>query len=147
MKHNTNSNEPKNATANGPSMNNGTEGAKKSSAKGPRPQTNGHNKPQALDFWMTLDILANRWHWLAIGAIIFGGGFFYLGTNLIKEKFTASGELRRVEAPDFFKAAPTSPETFAALIRSPELLNQVGEHADPPMLGEQLVKCSPNIGG
>jgi len=90
---------------------------------------------------MALDILANRWHWLAVGAIIFAGGFFYLGSNLIKEKFTASGELRRIDEPEFFKKTPTSPDTFAALICSPELLNEVGQHADPPMLGEQLAKC------
>src|SRR6266850_2252239 len=102
---------------------------------------NGHSEPQKLDFWVAMDILANRWHWLAVGGILIAGLFFYLGSNLIKEKFTATGTLRRTEIPEFFKTTPTSPETFAALIRSPALLRRVGEKADPPMLGEDLGKC------
>ena len=102
---------------------------------------NGHSQPQKLDFWVAMDILAKRWHWLAIGGILLAGTFFYLGSNLIKERFTASGVLRRTDLPAFFTSTPTSPETFAALIRAPALLQRVGEKADPPMLGEDLGKC------
>ena len=101
----------------------------------------GTPKGQVLDFWTTLDILANRWHWLAIGGIILAGAFFYLGSNLIKDKWTAKAQLRRNDIPEPFKANPTSPETFAALIRAPELLRKVAEKADSPMLAEDIAKC------
>src|SRR6187401_3051291 len=112
MKQNTNPNETWSGGAAEPAAGNPSEDAKRPSDKAARAQRNGHSEPHKLDFWMTLDILANRWHWLAIGGILFAGAFFYLGTNLIKEKFTANGQLRRMETPEFFKAAPTSPETF-----------------------------------
>src|SRR4051812_34808987 len=114
---------------------------KNGSANGSRYQANGHPAPERLDFWAALDIFANRWHWLAVGAILLAGGFFYLGSNLIKEKFTAAGQLRRTETPEFFKSTATSPETFAALIRSPDLMREVGQQADPPISGEDLTKC------
>src|SRR4051812_24345007 len=72
-------------------------------------------KSQSLEFWTALDILANRWHWLAIGGIVLAGAFFYLGSNLIKDKWTASAQLMRNNIPEPFKATPTSPETFSAL--------------------------------
>lgn len=100
----------------------------------------GNPKGQVLDFWTALDILANRWHWLAIGGIILAGAFFFLGSNLIKDKWTATAQLRRNDMPEPFKANPTSPETFAALIRAPELLRKVAEQADPPMMAEDLAR-------
>jgi protein involved in polysaccharide export with SLBB domain/capsular polysaccharide biosynthesis protein len=106
-------------------------------AKAPAP---GTPKGQVLDFWTALDILANRWHWLAIGGILLAGVFFYLGSNLIKDKWTATAQLRRNDLPEPFKANPTSPETFAALIRAPELLRKVAESADPPMMAEDLAR-------
>src|SRR3954464_9975915 len=142
MKQNTNANvnEPQTPPA-GMTAKNAAEELKKPAPVQFRAQAPGPPPAQKLDMWVTLDILANRWHWLAVGGIIFAGLFFYLGQNLIKEKFTATGQLRRTETPEFFKSTPTTPETFAALIRSPDLLRQVGAQADPPLGAEDLGKC------
>ena len=97
--------------------------------------------PKPLDFWIALDILLQRWYWLALGAILCAAGFFYLGSKVVKPKFTASAQLLRSETPEFFKASQLTPETFSGLIKSPELLRKVGEQAKPPLSPERLIKC------
>jgi uncharacterized protein involved in exopolysaccharide biosynthesis len=143
MKQNTDANESSGASK-GANPNNPAEEFKKSSVNGngSHYQKNGHSTPAALNFWIALDVLANRWHWMAVGGILLAGTFFYLGSNLIKEKFKASGQLQRLPTPAFFAPTPTSPETFSALIRSPDLLRKVGEKADPPIEWEELGKSS-----
>src|SRR5262245_26632084 len=116
------------------------------SHKAPQNSTNGfHNnghRPQAkVDFWVVIDALTHRWHWLAIGAILFGAGFFQLGSWYFKPKFTANAQLLRDDtSSEFFKQTPMTPETFAGLLRSPELLRRVGAQADPPIPPEKLTK-------
>jgi protein involved in polysaccharide export with SLBB domain/capsular polysaccharide biosynthesis protein len=103
-------------------------------ANGPRSQSN-------VDFWVVVGALTHRWHWLAIGAILFGAGFFELGSWYFKPKFTASAQLLRDDtSSEFFKQTPITPETFAGLLRSPELLRRVGAQADPPIPPEKLTK-------
>jgi protein involved in polysaccharide export with SLBB domain/capsular polysaccharide biosynthesis protein len=102
---------------------------------------NGHRPQPKIDFWVVVDALAHRWHWLAIGAIVFGAGFFELGSWYIRPKFTASAQLLRDDtSSEFFKQTPMTPETFAGLLRSPELLRRVGAQADPPIPPEKLTK-------
>jgi protein involved in polysaccharide export with SLBB domain/capsular polysaccharide biosynthesis protein len=96
----------------------------------------------AFDVWTALDVLAQRWHWLLFGAFLFAGLFLVLGFYVVKPKFTATAQLLRYETPgekDFFTDALSS-ETFSSLIRSPELLRQVGSHANPPIPPERFVK-------
>src|SRR5215470_11199144 len=69
--------------------------------------------PKPFDFWIALDILGQRWRWLLLGAIVCAAAFFYLGTHLVKPKFTASAQLLRSETPEFFKASQLTPETFS----------------------------------
>src|SRR5438874_12909041 len=81
---------------------------------------NGHRPQSTVDFWVVVDALTHRWHWLAIGAILFGAGFFELGSWYIKPKFTANAQLLRDDtSSEFFKQTPLTPETFAGLLRSP----------------------------
>jgi protein involved in polysaccharide export with SLBB domain/capsular polysaccharide biosynthesis protein len=102
---------------------------------------NGHRAQPKVDFWVVVDALTHRWHWLAIGAIVFGAGFFELGSWYIKPKFTANAQLLRDDtSSEFFKQTPMTPETFAGLLRSPELLRRVGAQADPPIPPEKLTK-------
>jgi protein involved in polysaccharide export with SLBB domain/capsular polysaccharide biosynthesis protein len=102
---------------------------------------NGHRSAPKVDFWVVVDALTHRWHWLAIGAIVFGAGFFELGSWYIKPKFTANAQLLRDDtSSEFFKQTPMTPETFAGLLRSPELLRRVGAQADPPIPPEKLTK-------
>jgi protein involved in polysaccharide export with SLBB domain/capsular polysaccharide biosynthesis protein len=103
--------------------------------------TNGHRSQSKVDFWVVVDALTHRWHWLAISAIVFGAAFFELGSWYFKPKFTASAQLLRDDtSSEFFKQTPMTPETFAGLLRSPELLRRVGAQADPPIPPEKLTK-------
>jgi protein involved in polysaccharide export with SLBB domain/capsular polysaccharide biosynthesis protein len=103
--------------------------------------SNGHRPQSKVDFWVVVDALTHRWHWLAIGAIVFGAGFFELGSLYFKPKFTANAQLLRDDtSSEFFKQTPMTPETFAGLLRSPELLRRVGAQADPAIPPEKLTK-------
>jgi protein involved in polysaccharide export with SLBB domain/capsular polysaccharide biosynthesis protein len=103
--------------------------------------SNGHRSHSKVDFWVVVDALTHRWHWLAIGAILFGAAFFELGSWYIKPKFTANAQLLRDDtSSEFFKQTPMTPETFAGLLRSPELLHRVGAHADPAIPPEKLTR-------
>src|SRR5436190_18045574 len=66
---------------------------------------NGHSRAPVLNFCVAVDLLARRWGWITLGALLCAGGFFYLGSQMIKPKFTASAQLLRFESPaakDFF---------------------------------------------
>src|ERR1043166_9598059 len=109
-----------------------------------RPQIDLHPPQRPVDVWVFLDIFAHRSVWLILGSLLFAGGFCYLGQRLIKNRFTASAQLQRIETPvtsDFFGKAATSSETVAGLIRSPDLLRRVGTNAQPPIPPEILAKC------
>ena len=109
----------------------------------PEFQTNGHAPAHVFNIWVVLDLLAQRWHWLVICSAVAGGCFYLLGWHLVKPKFTAWGQLLRYEAPgksEYFRTAPVSAETFVAMIRSPELLADVGSKAVPVIPGETLNK-------
>src|SRR5690349_16007824 len=89
-------------------------------------------------------MLVRRFGWLLLGGMVSAGLFLFLGWNVVKPKFTADAQLERYETPaagDFFKSAPLSSETFAALLRSPELLRRVGETVQPPVAPEAMAKC------
>jgi capsular polysaccharide biosynthesis protein len=108
------------------------------------PNANRANPPRkdnpvpSIDFWIILDLVANRWQWLAIGGLIIGAAALMAAAKLVGPKFTATAQLLRYETPgasDFFKQdIPMSAETFAGLIQAPDLLRRVGKSrpADPP---------------
>jgi protein involved in polysaccharide export with SLBB domain/capsular polysaccharide biosynthesis protein len=116
----------------------------------PVAKTNGAESPPItgpaprIDFWMALDLLARRWLWLVVSAIACGLAAWAAAARFLAPKFTATGQLLRYETPavsDFLKReTPMSPDTFAGLIRSPELLRRVGEKATPPIPPETLIK-------
>src|SRR5262245_5157391 len=56
-------------------------------------QANGHQRAPVINFWVAVDLLAHRWGWIALGALLCTAGFFYLGSQMIKPKFTASAQL------------------------------------------------------
>jgi capsular polysaccharide biosynthesis protein len=104
---------------------------------------NGHTRAPVLNFWVALDLLTHRWLWIVLGALLCTAGFFLLGSRFIKPKFTASAQLLRYESPaarDFFQSAPMTVETFSGLIRSPDLLQRVGQSVTPPIAAEKLNK-------
>src|SRR5262249_44269071 len=97
-----------------------------------------------LNFWTISELLIRRWRWLVVGGLIFGAFFFLLASHKIKPKFTANAQLLRYESPvwkDFFQnSTPMSGETFAGLIRPPQLLRRVGTNVRPPIRLEELRK-------
>ena len=104
--------------------------------------SNGQARSSAPDLWLVLDLLVQRWHWLVLGGLVCASLFFLLGWHVVKPKFTATAQLLRYETPgagDFF-GNPMSGETFAALLRSPDLLRVIGQQAMPPIPPEQFVK-------
>ncbi|HEY3861994.1 MAG TPA: polysaccharide biosynthesis/export family protein [Verrucomicrobiae bacterium] len=84
-----------------------------------------------------IDLVANRWPWLAAGAVLCAAALGLLAWKFVGPKFTATAQLLRYATPgisDFFKQdGPMSPETFAGLIQAPDLLQRVGAKANPPI--------------
>ncbi len=111
---------------------------------------NGQAASRGITFCSVLDLVLQRWHWLVLGAACGATLLYLLGVQLIKPKFTAWAQLIRYEAPgksDSFKTAPVSGDTFAAIIRAPELLQEVGRRAVPPIRSELLansIKVDPD---
>src|SRR5260370_10940578 len=64
--------------------------------------SSGHRPQSKVDFWVVVDALTHRWHWLAIGAILFGAGFFELGSWYFKPRFTAHAQLLRDDTSSAF---------------------------------------------
>lgn len=97
-----------------------------------------------IDIWVFLDSMARRKWWLVLGALL-GGLLTYLAADkLVRARFTASAQLLRYQPPgasDFLKSdTPMTAETFAGLLRAPELLRQVGAKAAPPLSVEEMAK-------
>jgi len=109
------------------------------------PHTNGHSaQPSGSTLWAVADLLAHRWGSLALGFLAGAALFWFLGSHFVKPKYTATAQMVREESlgvPEFLKAAPITAETFAGLIRSPELFRRVGTNAHPPIPPEIMAKC------
>ena len=109
----------------------------------PDSDMNGSAGPR-IDLWLVLDVLAKRWLWLGMGAVLGALAALFLGAKLVGPKFTASAQLLRYEttgASDLFKQdVPMSPETFGGLIQAPELLRRVGAMVHPAIPPEILAK-------
>ncbi|HLH55931.1 MAG TPA: polysaccharide biosynthesis/export family protein [Verrucomicrobiae bacterium] len=106
-------------------------------------QANGHIRRQGVQLLSVMDLVLQRWHWLVLGSACGATLLYFLGLQLIKPKFTAIAELMRFEAPgksEMFKTTPVSGDTFAAIIRAPELLRQVCDKALPPIAPDLFAK-------
>jgi protein involved in polysaccharide export with SLBB domain/capsular polysaccharide biosynthesis protein len=107
------------------------------------PQMKGDAAPR-IDFWIVLDLLARRWIWIALGAIVCGVAAWVCADKLVGPKFTATGQLIRYETTglnQFLKQdVPMSAETFGGLVCAPDLLQRVGAKASPPIPPEIFVK-------
>src|SRR5260221_2870473 len=107
--------------------------------------SNGHHSTSPLNFWVVVDLLVQRWHWLVIGGLCCAAAFYVLGSYFITPKFTAEAQLFRNEPPgwsDFFKTPPLSGDTLSALIRSPGLVEQVATNIQPPIASEKLARAT-----
>lgn len=109
----------------------------------------GHATAPRIDYWVVLDLLAHRWHWPVIGAMLGAAAFFLLGSHRIQPKFTANATLLRYTTPggpkEFFQPELLSGETIAEMIRSPELLQETCSQALssglPPLTPDKFIHC------
>ena len=104
----------------------------------------GHPSANPFSFWILMDLLAQRWHWVAVGSAVCAAAFYLLGWHLIKPKFTAEAQLFRNEPPgwsEFFKTPAVSGDTLSAIISSPDLLRRVGTNVEPNIPAEKLARC------
>ncbi|PWU09510.1 MAG: hypothetical protein C5B50_27415, partial [Verrucomicrobia bacterium] len=107
-------------------------------------RTNGHAPKSRVDIWAVIDLLLRRWHLLALCTIVGAGGFFTLGARYVAAKFTATAKLIRYETPGtalLKTETPIAPDTFAAMLRAPDLLRRVGEKLNPPVGEDRLGKA------
>ncbi len=106
-----------------------------SPARGPAPAT--------VDAWTFMDILLEHWRWLALGAVCMAALAGLSGAMLWKTSRTAVAQMMRYEPMgmgDFFKPPQLTPDTFAGLLKAPELLERVATNAHPPVSTEMLAK-------
>ena len=119
-------------------------GSKKTASRRPGGPDPAHKPPnQGFEAWFFVDILWQRWRWLATGALVFGLLAGLAGSVLWKRSFTAVAVMLRFDpigVSDSLKPAPLSSDTFAGLLKAPELLQKVASEAKPPTTPEILSK-------
>ncbi len=118
-----------------------------STSSRPRQNNNGPRQtPSKISIWAVLDLLSDKWRWCLLCGLICGALAGFAANKFVKPKFTAVAKLLRFETPgasEYLKSAtPMSPETFANLLRAPELLQKIGSNATPPIPQEILEKAS-----
>jgi protein involved in polysaccharide export with SLBB domain/capsular polysaccharide biosynthesis protein len=106
---------------------------------------NGHqpaSKP--IDGWFVAELLLGRWRWMVLSGCLLAALGCCAGMLAWKRTYTATAQLLRFEpmaTGDFFKPQPISSDTFASMLKSPELLKGVALNLNPPLLPETLAKC------
>ncbi len=110
----------------------------------PGSSRNGEITGARISFWTILDLLMRHWWKLALGSLLCGALFFLAAKHFIGPSYTATARLLRYSTPglgDFFNSANTmTRDTFAGLLRSPDLLRPVGQTVSPAIAPEVLAK-------
>jgi len=94
-----------------------------------------------IDPWPIAEAVVKRWYLLVLGGIAFGILAVLAGGVLWKTAYTATAQLIRNDSPalaEVWRDRETPMQTFADLLRTPELLQRVGAAADPIMTVEDL---------
>jgi protein involved in polysaccharide export with SLBB domain/capsular polysaccharide biosynthesis protein len=110
----------------------------------PDSELNGAPHLRAGDFWPFVEALGRRWGWLFLGGATLGLAGLWIGRSLWQSSYTAPAQLIRYDSPnvaEVFGFRPAAPQTFASLLRSPELLRRVGAKASPPISGDALASA------
>ncbi len=111
----------------------------------PQSETRARREPAPVPFdpLCLVEILLQRWRWLLLGGCAFAFLGMIAGLICWKQSYTAVALLMRYEpmaSGDFFKPQPLTPDTFAGLLKAPELLQRVGSRIHPPVSQEALAK-------
>jgi len=97
--------------------------------------------PAAFSPWPLFERLIAQWHWLLLGGCAAAVLGLLTGIALWQTRYTANAQLLRFETPnnsEYFKPRQLSEQTFASLLRSPELLRDVSAQTKPPLSPEQV---------
>ncbi len=87
--------------------------------------------------------LGRRWQWLLLGGVAMAGIGLVCGLLLWKDSYTASAQLLRQGSAHVMEVLgdrELDPNTYASLLRAPELLQRVAAQSTPPLPPEWLVK-------
>jgi len=101
---------------------------------------NGHTGAP-FNPWPLVETVARRWFTLALAGCAMAVLAFVAGTMLWKTRYTAGAQLLRFDTPnnsELFKPRQLSEQTFASILRSPELLRDVSALVKPPLNPDQL---------
>src|SRR4051812_47550785 len=88
-----------------------------------------------------LDALGRRWWLLLIGAVIMSAVVWHYGSAKWRDSYTASAQLLRqnsVHVNDLLGDRELEPDTYASLLRAPELLQTVAAQAQPHISPDEL---------
>ena len=87
--------------------------------------------------------LVRRWKWLLIGGVAMAMVGLLGGVLLLKNSYTASAQLLRQASghvTEVLGDRELDPNTYASLLRAPELVQRVAAQARPPLTPEWLAK-------
>jgi capsular polysaccharide biosynthesis protein len=96
-----------------------------------------------IDPWLIAEAVVKRWYLLVLGGVAFGIVAFLAGTILWKVTYTATVQMIRRDSPavaEILHDREPSMQTFADLLRAPELLQRVSAAEDPPMSPDALAR-------
>lgn len=109
----------------------------------PAPAPNGAPEFGVADLLPFVDALGRRWQWLLIGGVAMAVVGLSCGLLLWKNSYTASAQLLRqvsVRVTEVLGDREMDANTYASLLRAPELLQRVAAQARPPLPAESLAK-------
>ena len=127
-------------------------GAREQSRTKERAISNGHvaaspraGTPQfgVADLLPFVEALARRWKWLLLGGVVMAMASLSFGLWHWKDSYTASAQLLRqssAQVAEVLGEREPEPNTYASLLRAPELLQRVAAQATPPIPAELLAK-------
>lgn len=97
----------------------------------------------AADLLPFVDALGRRWKWLLAGGVVMATAGLLCGLLLWKNSYTASAQLLRqtsTRLTEVLGDRELDPNTYASLLRAPELLQRVAAQATPPLPVESLAR-------
>ncbi len=124
-----------------PSRRSRVNGADESGAPEFEPSRNGGRARSSFDVWTLIETVLRKWYWLFLGACVGAAAGGWLGMHLWTQHFTATVQLMRFDPAnnsELFKPRQLSEQTFAGLLRSPELMQRVAASNRPPISADRL---------
>ncbi|MDB6111112.1 MAG: Polysaccharide export protein, partial [Pedosphaera sp.] len=99
--------------------------------------------PASIDPLCFVEVLMHRWRLLLLGGGLMAAVAALAGMFLWRSSCTAVAQIIRHEpigVAEFFRGPLLTPDTFAGILKSPELLQRVATNAHPPVSAELLAK-------